>query len=62
MFVESSCGAGKSTLSLGVRSCFSPQLQEMGAAAKITGVTVDVTCGTTSGLNYKIPPIAFVQG
>jgi NAD(P)-dependent dehydrogenase (short-subunit alcohol dehydrogenase family) len=30
-------------------------------AAKITGVTVDVTCGTTSALNYKIPPIAFVQ-
>jgi 3-oxoacyl-[acyl-carrier protein] reductase len=31
------------------------------AAAKITGVTIDVTCGTTSALNYKIPPIAFVQ-
>jgi enoyl-[acyl-carrier-protein] reductase (NADH) len=30
-------------------------------AGKITGVTVDVTCGTTSALNYKIPPIAFVQ-
>jgi 3-oxoacyl-[acyl-carrier protein] reductase len=22
-------------------------------ANKITGVTVDVTCGTTSGLNYR---------
>jgi 3-oxoacyl-[acyl-carrier protein] reductase len=30
-------------------------------AAKITGVTIDVTCGTTSALNYKIPPIAFAQ-
>jgi NAD(P)-dependent dehydrogenase (short-subunit alcohol dehydrogenase family) len=30
-------------------------------AAKITGVTVDVTCGTTSALNYKVAPIAFVQ-
>jgi 3-oxoacyl-[acyl-carrier protein] reductase len=30
-------------------------------AAKITGVTVDVTCGTTAALNYKVPPIAFVQ-
>jgi len=29
-------------------------------AAGITGVTVDVTCGTTSSLNYKVPPIAFV--
>ena len=23
-------------------------------AASITGVTVDVTCGTTAGLNYKV--------
>jgi 3-oxoacyl-[acyl-carrier protein] reductase len=30
-------------------------------ASKITGVTVDVTCGTTSALNYKITPIAFLQ-
>jgi len=30
-------------------------------AAGITGVTVDVTCGTTTALNYKAPPIAFVQ-
>jgi len=30
-------------------------------AAGITGVTVDVTCGTTSALNYKVPPIAFIQ-
>ena len=30
-------------------------------AAKITGVTVDVTCGTTTALNYKVSPIAFVQ-
>ena len=30
-------------------------------AAGITGVTVDVTCGTTSALNYKAPGIAFVQ-
>lgn len=29
-------------------------------AAGITGVTVDVTCGTTTSLNYKAPPIAFV--
>ncbi|HMH24684.1 MAG TPA: SDR family oxidoreductase [Puia sp.] len=27
-------------------------------AGKITGVTVDVTCGTTAGLNYRMPPIA----
>ena len=32
-----------------------------GMAAKITGVTVDVTCGTTAALNYRIPPIAFLQ-
>jgi len=30
-------------------------------AAGITGVTVDVTCGTTTALNYKTPGIAFVQ-
>ena len=23
-------------------------------AGKITGVTVDVTCGTTAGLNYRV--------
>jgi 3-oxoacyl-[acyl-carrier protein] reductase len=28
-------------------------------ASKITGVTVDVTCGTTAALNYKLPSIAF---
>jgi 3-oxoacyl-[acyl-carrier protein] reductase len=32
-----------------------------GQAGRITGVTVDVTCGTTSALNYKVPPIAFLQ-
>ncbi|WP_407351155.1 SDR family NAD(P)-dependent oxidoreductase [Luteimonas sp. R10] len=30
-------------------------------AAKITGVTLDVTCGTTSALNYKVTPIAFAR-
>ncbi|XYI02255.1 SDR family NAD(P)-dependent oxidoreductase [Sorangium sp. So ce1128] len=30
-------------------------------AAKITGVTLDVTAGTTSALNYKVPSIAFVH-
>ena len=30
-------------------------------AASITGVTIDVTCGTTTALNYKAPGIAFVQ-
>ena len=30
-------------------------------AAGITGVTVDVTCGTTTALNYTAPPIAFIQ-
>jgi 3-oxoacyl-[acyl-carrier protein] reductase len=30
-------------------------------AAGITGVAVDVTCGTTSALNYKVAPIAFVN-
>jgi NAD(P)-dependent dehydrogenase (short-subunit alcohol dehydrogenase family) len=29
-------------------------------AGKITGSTVDITCGTTSALNYKVTPIAFV--
>jgi 3-oxoacyl-[acyl-carrier protein] reductase len=29
-------------------------------AGKITGVTLDITAGTTSALNYKIPTIAFV--
>jgi 3-oxoacyl-[acyl-carrier protein] reductase len=32
-----------------------------GLAAKITGVTLDVTCGTTAALNYRVPDIAFVQ-
>lgn len=32
-----------------------------GMADKITGVTIDVTCGTTNGLNYKTPAIPFVQ-
>ena len=31
-------------------------------ASKITGITLDVTCGTTTALNYKIPSITFVQG
>jgi 3-oxoacyl-[acyl-carrier protein] reductase len=30
-------------------------------AGKITGVTLDVTAGTTSALNYAIPTIAFVE-
>lgn len=30
-----------------------------GMAAKITGVTIDVTCGTTAALNYKVPVIPF---
>lgn len=30
-------------------------------ADKITGVTLDVTAGTTSALNYKIPTIAFAK-
>jgi 3-oxoacyl-[acyl-carrier protein] reductase len=30
-------------------------------ASSITGVTVDVTCGTTAALNYKVPEIAFLQ-
>jgi NAD(P)-dependent dehydrogenase (short-subunit alcohol dehydrogenase family) len=28
-------------------------------AGKITGCTVDVTCGTTNALNYKVTPITF---
>jgi enoyl-[acyl-carrier-protein] reductase (NADH) len=32
-----------------------------GLAASITGVTLDVTCGTTSALNCKLTPIAFVN-
>ena len=32
-----------------------------GMAGKITGVTIDVTCGTTAALNYKVTPIAFVK-
>jgi enoyl-[acyl-carrier-protein] reductase (NADH) len=30
-------------------------------ASKITGVTLDITAGTTSALNYKVPNIAFVR-
>jgi NAD(P)-dependent dehydrogenase (short-subunit alcohol dehydrogenase family) len=30
-------------------------------AGKITGVTIDVTAGTTSALNYKVTPIPFVK-
>jgi 3-oxoacyl-[acyl-carrier protein] reductase len=30
-------------------------------AGKITGVTLDVTAGTTGALNYKMPTIAFVE-
>ncbi|HEV8286907.1 MAG TPA: SDR family oxidoreductase [Chitinophagaceae bacterium] len=30
-------------------------------AEGITGVTVDVTCGTTTSLNYKLLPVAFIQ-
>lgn len=30
-------------------------------AGKITGVTIDVTAGTTGALNYKVPSIAFVK-
>jgi 3-oxoacyl-[acyl-carrier protein] reductase len=30
-------------------------------AGKITGVTLDITVGTTSALNYKVPTIAFVN-
>ncbi|HEY8734889.1 MAG TPA: SDR family oxidoreductase [Puia sp.] len=28
-------------------------------AGKITGVTIDVTCGTTAGLNYRVAPLSF---
>lgn len=31
------------------------------AAGSITGVTIDVTCGTTAALNYKVTPIAFLE-
>ncbi len=31
-------------------------------AAMITGCTVDLTCGTTTALNYKVTPIAFARG
>jgi enoyl-[acyl-carrier-protein] reductase (NADH) len=27
-------------------------------SGKITGVTIDVTCGTTAGLNYRVTPEA----
>jgi hypothetical protein len=30
-------------------------------ASMITGVTLDVTAGTTSALNYKVASIAFVN-
>jgi 3-oxoacyl-[acyl-carrier protein] reductase len=30
-------------------------------ASKITGMTLDITAGTTSALNYKTAPIAFVK-
>ena len=30
-------------------------------ASKVTGVTIDVTSGTTSALNYKVTPIAFLH-
>ena len=32
-----------------------------GMADKITGVTIDVTSGTTNALNYKVSPIAFIK-
>jgi hypothetical protein len=28
----------------------------LGGAVAKAGVTVDVTCGTTAGLNYRVPP------
>jgi NAD(P)-dependent dehydrogenase (short-subunit alcohol dehydrogenase family) len=31
------------------------------SADKITGVTLDISAGTTSALNYKLPSIAFVK-
>lgn len=27
-------------------------------AGKITGVTIDITCGTTAGLNYRVAPLS----
>jgi len=30
-------------------------------ASGITGVTIDVTCGTTTSLNYKLTPMAFAH-
>lgn len=30
-------------------------------AGKITGITLDVTCGTTAALNYAVPLIPFLQ-
>ena len=30
-------------------------------AGKITGVSLDVTCGTTAALNYMVPKIPFLQ-
>jgi 3-oxoacyl-[acyl-carrier protein] reductase len=30
-------------------------------AGRITGVTLDITAGTTSALNYQVTPIAFVE-
>jgi 3-oxoacyl-[acyl-carrier protein] reductase len=30
-------------------------------AASITGVTIDVTAGTTAALNYQVTDIAFLQ-
>ena len=32
-----------------------------GMAGKITGVTIDVTCGTTSALNYNVTNIPFLK-
>lgn len=32
-----------------------------GMAGKITGVTIDVTAGTTSALNYKVTNVAFLK-
>jgi 3-oxoacyl-[acyl-carrier protein] reductase len=31
-------------------------------AAKITGVTLDVTSGTTGGLNYRVPSLETFSG
>jgi 3-oxoacyl-[acyl-carrier protein] reductase len=30
-------------------------------AGKITGVTLDITAGSTTALNYKLPKIAFAK-